>query len=207
MWKYLTAVGKHTLQFRASEILNDILPVRRVIVSSQIWLQFSAQNLQGCALSDTVGADQSQNLSRARCWQSMKLEAVGRVSMGNVRFEVSRQIDNIDGTEWALLWTDTASNTKTLGDKGDLGFGGDFDTETPTSHNRARFLAFLSAFLYGITQCMVVLEELVTAYLWLTLIDETVVSIKDSMWWGSSGGRARSENDRTLSVLIMAILW
>ena len=77
----------------------------------------------------------------------MELEAVGRVSVGDVRFEISWQIDNVDGAERTFLGTDTASNTQSLRDKGDLGFRGDFDAETSASHNWARFLAFLSAFL------------------------------------------------------------
>jgi hypothetical protein len=67
--------------------------------------------------------------------------------MGDVGLEIGWQIDNVDGSKWAFLRTDTASNTKGLGDEGDLGVRGDFDAETSASHNRARFLAFLSAFL------------------------------------------------------------
>lgn len=77
----------------------------------------------------------------------MKLEAVGGVSMGNLRFEIRWQIDNVDSSERALLWADTTSNAKTLGDEGNLGLGSDFNTETPTSHDGAGLLAFLSAFL------------------------------------------------------------
>ena len=67
--------------------------------------------------------------------------------MSDVGFEIGWQIDDIDCTEWALLRADTASNTQCLGDESDLGLRGDFDAETSTSHNRARFLALLSAFL------------------------------------------------------------
>ena len=41
--------------------------------------------------------------------------------MGDVGFEVGRQIDNIDSAEWTLLGTDTASNAQRLRDEGDLG--------------------------------------------------------------------------------------
>jgi hypothetical protein len=67
----------------------------------------------------------------------MKLEAVRRVSMGNMRFEVGWQIDDVDSTERALLWANTTTNTQTLGDEGDLGLGGDFDAETTTPNYRA----------------------------------------------------------------------
>jgi len=40
----------------------------------------------------------------------MELEAIGRISMGDVGFEIGRQIDDIDGSEGALFRTDTTSN-------------------------------------------------------------------------------------------------
>lgn len=67
-----------------------------------------------------------------------------------MRFKIGRQVDDIDRTEWALLWTDTTSNTQGLGDEGNLGLGGDFDTKTSTADNGAGFLAFLSTFLHHI---------------------------------------------------------
>lgn len=41
----------------------------------------------------------------------MKLEAVGRVSVGNMRLEVGWQIDDVDSTEGALLWANTTTDT------------------------------------------------------------------------------------------------
>lgn len=77
----------------------------------------------------------------------MELEAVRRVSMGNLGFEVGRQIDDVDGTERAFFRTDATSNAETFRDEGDLGLRGDFDTETPTANHRAGLLALLPAFL------------------------------------------------------------
>lgn len=51
----------------------------------------------------------------------MELEAVGRVSMGDLALEVRRQVDDGDGTEGALLGADTASYAKGLGNKGEAG--------------------------------------------------------------------------------------
>jgi hypothetical protein len=50
----------------------------------------------------------------------MKLEAVGGVSVGNMRLEICRQIDDVDSAKWTLLRADTTSNTQALGDKGNL---------------------------------------------------------------------------------------
>lgn len=67
--------------------------------------------------------------------------------MSYMRFEICWQIDNIDGTKWALLGTDTTSNAKILGNESDFRLGSNFDTKATTSNNWAGFLAFLSTFL------------------------------------------------------------
>jgi len=77
----------------------------------------------------------------------MKLEAVGRVSMRDVRLEIGWQIDDIDSSKGTFLWADTTTDAKTLRDEGDLGRRIHFDTETATSNDGAGFFAFLSAFL------------------------------------------------------------
>jgi hypothetical protein len=41
----------------------------------------------------------------------MELEAVGRVSMRNMGFEVCWKIDNIDGAKWTFLGADSTTNT------------------------------------------------------------------------------------------------
>lgn len=78
----------------------------------------------------------------------MKLEAVGRVSMRDMRLEIGWQIDDIDSSEWTFLWADTTTNAKTFRDEGDLGCSVHFDTKTATSNDGAGLFAFLSAFLH-----------------------------------------------------------
>lgn len=75
----------------------------------------------------------------------MKLEAVGAISVSDLALEVGGQVDNGDGVKRALLGADTTTDAKGLGNEGEAGIRGDFDTELATSNNRARFLAFLSA--------------------------------------------------------------
>jgi hypothetical protein len=77
----------------------------------------------------------------------MELEAVGRVSVRDLSFQVCRQIDDSNGTEWAFLWANTTTNAETLGDEGEAGVGRDFDAKLAAAHDRARLLTFLSAFL------------------------------------------------------------
>lgn len=78
----------------------------------------------------------------------MQLEAVGRITMGDLGFKIGRQVDNVDGTEWAFLRTDTTTYAKALRDEGNLGIRGHLDTELACAHHRARLLAFLSTFLW-----------------------------------------------------------
>jgi hypothetical protein len=84
----------------------------------------------------------------------MELEAVGRVSMRNMGFEIRGKIDDVDRSEWTFLGTDTASNTQAFGDESNLRLRSDFDAKASASNNWARLLAFLSAFLYSIDQDM-----------------------------------------------------
>lgn len=44
----------------------------------------------------------------------MKLEAVGRISMGDLRLEIGWQIDDVDCAKGTFLWADTTTNTQTL---------------------------------------------------------------------------------------------
>lgn len=68
--------------------------------------------------------------------------------MGNVGLEIRGQVDDIDGSKWALLRADTASNAEGFRDECNLGFWSDFNAQATTSNNRTRFLALLSTFLW-----------------------------------------------------------
>lgn len=81
----------------------------------------------------------------------MQLEAVGRVTVGDLCLEVGRQVDNVDSTERTFLRADTATDTEALGNEGDFGFGGHFDTKLACAHHRARLFALLTTFLDGST--------------------------------------------------------
>lgn len=136
-----------TLQLRAPEVLDHILPVGGVLEPAQIGLKFSAQNLERSALANTVGSDKTQDISRPRHGQSVELEAVGGVSVCNLGLEVGREVDDGNCAKGALLRADTATNTKALGEEGNLRIGGHFNAELATAHDRARLFAFLSTFL------------------------------------------------------------
>ena len=89
--------------------------------------------------------------------------------MGDMGFEIGWQIDDVDCAEWAFLGADAASNAQSLGNKGDFRFRSDFDAEASNSHNRARLLAFLSAFLEQLLTSNTRLLEVHVVYLWLAL--------------------------------------
>lgn len=77
----------------------------------------------------------------------MELEAVRRVSMSYLGFQIRRQVDDVDRTEWAFLNANTTPNTEPLRNKCDSRLRGDFNTKFAGSHNWAGFLAFLATFL------------------------------------------------------------
>lgn len=77
----------------------------------------------------------------------MKLEAVRRVTVGDLSLQVGGQVDDVNGTEGTFLGTDTTTDTEALGDESDLGLGGDLDTELARTDDGARLLTFLTTFL------------------------------------------------------------
>lgn len=139
-------LGEVVLEFRSTEVLDNILPVRGVGVAAQVGLELSGQDLQGSALSDTVGSDQTQNLTGSGHRQTMQLEAVGAISVGDLALEVGGQIDDGNGVEGALLGANTTTDAEGLGNEGEARFGGDFNAELATSNDRARLFAFLTTF-------------------------------------------------------------
>lgn len=136
-----------TLQFGATEILQDFLPVRRVVISTEVGLELSTQYLERRALPNTVCAHESQHLPRAGHGQSVQLEAVGGITVGDLGLQVRGQVDDVDGIEGALFRADATSDTQPLGNEGDLGVGRHFDAQLARADDGTRFLAFLSAFL------------------------------------------------------------
>jgi hypothetical protein len=71
------------LQFTASEVLENSLPIGRIIISAQVGLRFPRQNLQGSRLANPVCADESKDLSRTRDRQTVELEGVCGVAVGD----------------------------------------------------------------------------------------------------------------------------
>ena len=141
--------GGLTLQLGATEVLDDVLPIRRVVELPEVGLQLAAENLEGRALPDTVGTHQAEHVAGPRGGQTVELEAVGGVSVGDLGLEVGGQVDDGDGIKRALLGADTAADTQGLGDVGDARLGRDLDAQLATLDDGARLLAFLAAFLLG----------------------------------------------------------
>jgi hypothetical protein len=145
----LENLGEVVLQLGTTEVLEDLLPVRGVVVAAEVGLQLAAQNLQSSTLSGTVTTNKTQDLTRSGHGQSVELETVGRVTVGDLRLEVGGQVDDVDGIERTFLGTDTATDTETLRDEGDLGRVFDLNTELSGTDDGAGFLALLTTFLCG----------------------------------------------------------
>lgn len=116
-------------------------------MATQVGLKLSAENLQRGTFSNTVGSDKTENLARSGHRQTVELEAVGAITVGDLALEVGGQVDDGDGVEGALLGADTATNTQAFGDESDLGGVVDFDAEFTGTDDGARLLALLTTFL------------------------------------------------------------
>ena len=103
-----------TLQFRAPEVLENFFPVRWIVISSKIGLQFSTKYFQGCALANAVCPNQSQHLAWTRHRKPVNLETVGRVSMGNLSLKIGGKINDVDCSEWTFLRADPTSDAKSF---------------------------------------------------------------------------------------------
>lgn len=136
-----------TLEFRTTEVPQNLLPVRRVLEASKVGLQLAGQNLKCGTLSDTVGTNQTEDLARSGHGQTVQLEAVGGVTVCDLALEVGGQVDNLDGVEGALLGADTATDTEALTDEGDLAGAVDLDTQLAGLDDGTRLLALLATFL------------------------------------------------------------
>lgn len=145
-YAYVCVVSFLTLQLRPAEILEDLLPVGWVVIAAQIGLQLARQNFECSTFADTVGADQTQYLARPRHWQTVQLEAVGRVAMRDLCLEIGGQVDDVDSVEGAFFWADATANAQALADEGDLTVGSHLDAQLTRTNHRARLLTFLFAF-------------------------------------------------------------
>lgn len=65
----------------------------------------------------------------------MQLEAVRRVSVGDLSLQVGGQIDDVDCIEGAFFGTDTTSNTQALRYESNLGHRVDLYTQLASTHN------------------------------------------------------------------------
>lgn len=109
-------------------------------MATQVGLKLSAENLQRGTFTDTVGSDKTENLARSGHRQTVELEAVGAITVGDLALEVGGQVDDGDSVEGALLGADTATNTQRLGDEGKARFGRDFNTKLSTANHGQDFL-------------------------------------------------------------------
>jgi len=140
-------LGEEVLEFRTSEVLDDVGPVGRVFKVTQIGLDLVGQDLEGSGLSGTVTSDQTEDLTGSGGGKSVELEGVGAVTMGGELAEVGGEIDNLDGFEGALLHAETATDAEIFRDLAEFGGGGNFDTELTGLVDGAALSTFLLALL------------------------------------------------------------
>ncbi|KAI3494682.1 hypothetical protein L1887_40498 [Cichorium endivia] len=142
----LEHLGEEVLELGAAEVLEDLLPVGRVVVAAEVGLLLARKDLERGRLADTVGADETEHLTGTRGGETVELERVGAVSVRGLVLEVGGQLDNVDGLEGALFGADTTADAERFGDEGDLARRRHLDTQTAHADDGTRLLALLTAF-------------------------------------------------------------
>ena len=115
------------------------------IITAEVRFQFTSKDLESCTLADTVRPDEPEDLARSRRRQTVELERVGGVAVGDLRVEIRGQVDDGDGFERAsgstvswgfllgygnvLFHADTTTYAQELRDEGDLVGRLDLDAE------------------------------------------------------------------------------
>jgi hypothetical protein len=74
----------------------------------------------------------------------MELEAVGRVSVGDLALEIRRQVDNGNRAEGALFRADTTTDAEALGNESKPRVRSNFDTELSGTNNLLCFWSVAS---------------------------------------------------------------
>lgn len=128
----------------------------------------------------------------------MQLEAIGRVSVGDLGLEIGGQVDDVDGVERAFLWADTATDAQALRDEGDLGLGGDFDAQLARADYGTRFLAFLPTFLVSISARTRGAGISHSPSACTTITNILTLAMPNFVWRGSAGYLVRVDNSDTV---------
>lgn len=82
---------------------QNLRPVRRVRETTQVRLLLASENLQSCGFTDSVGAYQTQHLTRSWDRQTVELEGVLGVSVGCFLLEIAREVYYRYRLEWTFL--------------------------------------------------------------------------------------------------------
>lgn len=104
----LEDLGEVVLQLRATEVFENLLPVRGIldgkyigdgarepqeqthIVAAKVRFQFSGEDLECSTLANTVGTNKPEYLAWSRGRKPMELEGVCGVTVRDLRFQVCR---------------------------------------------------------------------------------------------------------------------
>ena len=85
------------------------MPIRRIVITTEVRLELSSKNLQSGTLSDTVRANESKYLTGTGSWETMEFERVRGVSMSDLGVQVGRQINDSNSFERASFKVDAWS--------------------------------------------------------------------------------------------------
>ena len=114
-------LGEVVLKLAPPEVSQNLCPIRRLLITSQVGFLLARQDLQGGGLPDTIGANKPENFARPWDGQPVQLEGVGGVSVGGALVQVGGQVDDRHSLEGTFLDTDAATDAQTLRNGGNPG--------------------------------------------------------------------------------------
>ena len=146
----LEHASEKRLKFGATEVLEHLSPLRRLIEFAQVWPHVTAQNAEGRRLTNTVRAYETKNLAYTRGWHSMQFEAVCAVAMRHLAFQSFWQVNDFNRLKRTALDAHATAVTQVFRDEADCRCGSHFDTNLSNLVHGARLSTLLSALL-GLT--------------------------------------------------------
>lgn len=129
----------------------------------------------------------------------MEFEAVCRISVGDLRLQVGRKIDNIDGVERAFLRADTASYAQRLGYEGNPRGRFYFDTQLTSPNDWTRFAAFCIVSVIQMQMWYICIKLTLSAFLRLAFV---CIDDGNSAGWMSVKVQAKRNNLHIPSKLV-----
>ena len=101
--------GEVILKLRPTKVNQNLLPIGWRIVLAEVGLHLAGENFERGALANSIGSDETKDLTGAGHGKTVELEGVGTVPVGSILLEVLWEVDNGNRLKGTFLHADAAS--------------------------------------------------------------------------------------------------